>query len=375
MVGLARAAARAGHVTLVITGLQWLDRLRAAGVPCAPLPRLPAGMPADDIGWRLVQLPALMAPELAPQLASFGADVVVSDLLTVAGGWAAELLGVPWVKLVPGCLQDPTRHLPPYGSGLQPARTVLGRGRDRWLNRMSAPSVAIGRRDTAAAREGIGLPPVPLPAAQLIATLPGLEVPRADWPARSPVVGPLWWDPATVDLPLPSGDAPLVVVAGTTAGVASTDLVALALTGLSGVRVAATVLDPGSYDAPGWAVAGVGRQGPLLAEAVRTGGCVLTHAGHGMIAKALARGLPVVSVPGQGDQAGNASRLRRSGAGLVLAERGLTPARLDTAVQRVLADPGFRTAAQAAAAGLGGLGPARAVEVVERVARGLGAET
>ena len=93
-----------------------------------------------------------------------------------------------------------------------------------------------------------------------------------------------------------------------------------------------------------------------------------------MLAKALARGLPVVSVPGQGDQAGNASRLRRCGAGLVLAEKGLTAARLDAAVQRVLSEPGYRAAAGRAAAGLSGLGPARAVEVVERVARGVGAE-
>ena len=374
-VGLARALLRAGHAVRVVTGLEWLSRLTAAGLDGAPLPRLPPGMPADDLGWRLVELPALMAPELAPDLAAWGADVVVTDLLTVAGGWAAELLGLPWVKLVPGCLQDPSRHLPPYGSGLQPARSPLGRGRDRWLNRMSAPSVTLGRRDTARVRGGIGLPPVPLPAAQLVATLPALEVPRADWPARSPLVGPLWWDPAVTDLPLPPGDAPLVVVAGSTAGVTSTDLLALALAGLTGVRVAATALEPLGGAVPPWARVGQGRQGPLLAEAVRTGGCVLTHGGHGMMAKALAHGLPVVSVPGQGDQAGNASRLRRAGAGLVLAERGLTADSVAAAVRRVLAEPGYRRAAERAAAGLRALGPDRAVQVVERVARGLGAET
>jgi UDP:flavonoid glycosyltransferase YjiC (YdhE family) len=76
-----------------------------------------------------------------------------------------------------------------------------------------------------------------------------------------------------------------------------------------------------------------------------------------MVAKALVRGLPLVVVPGPGDQRENAARVERLGAGVHLPARRLTPRTLRAAVQRVLADPSYAAAARRLAATADGLGP------------------
>src|SRR5207247_684445 len=76
-----------------------------------------------DVGFRLHGRAAAMAPALAELLAADRPRLVVADTLTVAGGFAAELIGVPWVELLPHPLYLPSVALPPPGSGLAPGRT------------------------------------------------------------------------------------------------------------------------------------------------------------------------------------------------------------------------------------------------------------
>jgi UDP:flavonoid glycosyltransferase YjiC (YdhE family) len=65
------------------------------------------------------------------------------------------------------------------------------------------------------------------------------------------------------------------------------------------------------------------------------------------VAKALVRGVPLVVVPGAGEQAENAGKLVRAGLGLAIPPRKLTPLRLGSAVRTVLGDPGFAARAHA----------------------------
>jgi UDP:flavonoid glycosyltransferase YjiC (YdhE family) len=74
---------------------------------------------------------------------------------------------------------------------------------------------------------------------------------------------------------------------------------------------------------------------------------VICHAGHGTIARALACGVPVVACPHAGDQAENAARLRWAGLGVSLPRRFHTPRGVRLAVDRVLANPGYRDRAGA----------------------------
>jgi UDP:flavonoid glycosyltransferase YjiC (YdhE family) len=131
----------------------------------------------------------------------------------------------------------------------------------------------------------------------------------------------------------------------------------------SGLRVAATRFTAYERALPPWAAAGPGRQGPALAAAAATGGAVVCGGGHGMVAKALVHGLPVVAVPRVGDQRENAARVARAGAGVVVPARRLRPEALAAAVLRVVADPAYRLAARRLGASAAGLGSDHAAAV------------
>jgi UDP:flavonoid glycosyltransferase YjiC (YdhE family) len=387
---LALRLAAAGHTARLFTGGRFGAPMRAAGIDPHPLPLL-APQPGDDdgdFGGRVHARAGRMAVPLAGLLADFGAHLVVGDVATTAGGMAAQMLGLPWVELVPHLLHLPSAALPPAGSGLAPGRGPAGRTRDRVLRRLHGRALATGQRQRAAVRAGLGLPERdPGPTRRMVATLPGLEYPRPDWPAGTAVVGPLLWDPAGQDLAPPPGAAPLVFVAGSTSANGWAGLLPAALAGLAGagVRLAATVLadtvpagtaladtapaDTGPAEmaladaglsagtrrpgpaGPAWAAVGPGRQDPLLAAAA----VAVTGGGHGIVVKALRHGVPVVVAPGGGDQRDVAQRVRWTGAGLVLRERSARA--VAAAVHAVLADPGYRAAALRLAAGHAGTDP------------------
>jgi UDP:flavonoid glycosyltransferase YjiC (YdhE family) len=203
------------------------------------------------------------------------------------------------------------------------------------------------------------------PVTRLVATLPALESPRSDWPAHTHLVGPLVWDPADTDLQPPAGDAPLVFLSASTVPGRTAGLLDVALAALPGVRLACTTLSPYDGAPPPWARVGLGRQQPLLDLAA----VVVSGAGNGIVCKGLSAGLPMVLVPGWGEQKENAARLARLGAAVVIHPRQLNAARLRLAVERVLADPAFAAASRAAGGAGAGLGPPYAAALAEAALR------
>ena len=162
---------------------------------------------------------------LVGQLAALEPDLVVCDVLALGASMAAELLGVPWAQLSPHPLYEPSRWLPPMGSGLAPGTGVRGRLRDAVLRAMTARSIRQGERQRAVVRQRIGLSATGVgPAVRLIATLPALEVPRPDWPGNAFVVGPLLWEASQDRMSPPPGTAPLVMVAPSTAWTGTTGM-------------------------------------------------------------------------------------------------------------------------------------------------------
>ncbi|WP_265327347.1 glycosyltransferase, partial [Mycobacterium tuberculosis] len=154
------------------------------------------------------------------------------------------------------------------------------------------------------------------PLRRLIATLPALEVPRPDWPAEAVVVGPLHFEPTDRVLAIPAGTGPVVVVAPSTALTGTAGLTEVALQSLtpgetvpSGSRLVVSRLSGADLTVPPWAVAGLGSQAELLTRA----DLVICGGGHGMVAKTLLAGVPMVVVPGGGDQWEIANRVVRQG--------------------------------------------------------------
>lgn len=352
--GLGAQFAAAGDDVIVYTGTRWLPDGDRCGVTVRELPGLAAlpGEDDDDAGAKLSARAARMAVALAPELAEADVDLVISDVITRAGGWAAELVGLPWIELSPHPLYEQSRGLPPIGAGLDVGTGVRGRLRDAALRMMSARSVADGRRATAVARRGIGLSAVPQPSARFVATLPGLEVRRPDWPARTHLIGPLAYEPTDTVFTPPPGDAPLVVVAPSTAQTGEADLGRAALDGLAdlaasrAIRAVYSALTPPPDDVrtPPSFVAGTGRQDEIL----RSASVVVCGAGHGMLAKALMAGVPVVAVPGGGDQWELANRVQRLGCGVLV--RPVDAGAIAAAVARIVDDESFAAAARRVAA-------------------------
>jgi UDP:flavonoid glycosyltransferase YjiC (YdhE family) len=342
----------AGDEPTLLTGVQWLDTARAAGVDAVELLGLdPTPVDDDrDAGAKIHQRAARMAVLNAPQLTELAPDLIVSDVITACGALAAEIVGLPWVELCPHPLYLPSKGLPPMGSGLAPGAGVRGRLRDSVMRRLTARSLRAGLRQRAAARVGIGLPEVGVePLRRLIATLPALEVPRPDWPTEAQLVGPLHFEPTGTELAVPPGDGPVVVVAPSTALTGAQGLAETALDCLipgktlpQGSRLVVSRLGGGETNPPPWAVIGLGRQDRILsiADAVVCGG------GHGMVSKTLLAGVPMVVVPGGGDQWEIANRVARQGSARLI--RPLTPEALVAEVREVLTLPRYRDAARRA---------------------------
>ncbi|MCW2519718.1 MAG: glycosyl transferase [Mycobacterium sp.] len=346
----------AGDEPTLLTGAQWLEAARGQGIDSVLLDGLDPVEGDDDAdsGAKLHRRAARMAVLNVPALEQLALDLVVSDVITSCGGMGAEMLGVPWVELNPHPLYRPSKGLPPLGSGLAPGVGVRGRLRDKVMRALTARSVRAGLEQRSAARVQIGLSASdPGPRRRLIATLPALEVPRPDWPAEAVLVGPLHFEPTRTVLEVPEGTGPVVVVAPSTATTGTQGVAELALESLipgqtlpAGARVVVSRLHGSVAAVPPWAVVGLGRQDELLTHA----DLVICGGGHGMVSKTLLAGVPMVVVPGGGDQWEIANRIVRQGSARLI--RPLTSDALVAAVADVLASPSYRRQAQLARAGI-----------------------
>src|SRR4051794_8566170 len=96
---------------------------------------------------------------------------------------------------------------------------------------------------------------------------------------------------------------------------------------------------------------------------------VVSHGGHGTVARALGAGTPVLISPIIGDMSETAMRVAWAGAGLSLPWRLCRPQPLRWSARRILDDPAFAAAAgRIAAWGRQNDGAARGAELVERLA-------
>lgn len=368
IVDLAAALRRAGHDVAVWTGAVQAGTVADAGVEFQELPLVPADGRHADMAFRLWGLAEELAPATAETLAAWRPDVVVTDTLTMSGAFAAELIGVPWIELIPHHLPDPDPALPPIGLGRQPATSALRRLDDARLRRLQERSIAAGYATRDEARRRLGLNGASRRLGRLVATLPGLEYPRARWPGDTHLVGPLGWDPPLEPLAIAPGTEPLVVVTDSTASTVPQGLGRWALDALrnTGVRLVVVTREPLQPWDTG-CVVGWGPHAPLFDEA----SVVVTPGGAGTLGKAFARGLPVVVVPLHGDQFEAAARVEAAGAGRRLRPWQRSARWLRAAVTRVLHDPTYQQAARTLQVQAAELGPDHAARVTAGLVDGV----
>ncbi|MEE9243084.1 MAG: glycosyl transferase, partial [Mycobacterium sp.] len=132
----------AGDDPALLTGRKWLQVARQQGICAVELDGLdPTAVDDDgDDGAKIHRRAARMAVLNAQRIGDLAPDVVISDSITVCGGLAAELLGLPWIELNAHPLYRPSKGLPPVGSGLAPGAGMGGWLRDSVMRSLSARS-------------------------------------------------------------------------------------------------------------------------------------------------------------------------------------------------------------------------------------------
>jgi UDP:flavonoid glycosyltransferase YjiC (YdhE family) len=317
------------------------------------------------------------ARALLPLLEEMRPHAVVSDILTLAPALAAERAGVPLATLIPHIYPVVEPGLPFFAIGLRAPRTPLGRL--AWQAGQRALDVGLehGRRDLNLQRRRLGLAPIERfhggisPRLSLVATYPQLEYPRR-WPAGVEVTGPMSFEQPHPEIELPPGDRPLVLVAPSTAHDSGNRLVRSSLAALAEepVRVVATtnrVAPRHPVEVPANAVL---VDWLSYSQLMPAASLVISHGGHGTVARALGAGTPVLVCPITGDMSETAMRVAWAGAGLSLPWRLCRPAPLRWTARRVLGDPAFAAkAAEIAAWGRENDGAERGAQLVERLAR------
>jgi UDP:flavonoid glycosyltransferase YjiC (YdhE family) len=375
-IALGRALSARGHQVVVET---WEERRAAVereglGFAAAEEYRM---FPPPDPDSEEGQNAAEAARALLPLLEEFRPHAVVSDILTLAPTLAAERAGIPLATLIPHIYPVVEPGNPFFAIGLRPPRTRLGRsiwrsGHERALK----IGLEQGRRDLNIQRERLGLSPIDRfhggisPDLALVGTYPQLEYPRR-WPAGVEITGPMAFELPHPETELPAGDDPLVLVAPSTAHDSDNHLVRTALAALADepVRVVATtnrvspqhpIEVPANAHLVEWL---------SYSQLMPAASLVISHGGHGTVARALGAGTPVLISPIIGDMSETAMRVAWAGAGLSLPWRLCRPAPLRWAARRVLQEPAFAAKAEEIASwGRENDGAVRGAELVERLA-------
>ncbi|HEX4564521.1 MAG TPA: nucleotide disphospho-sugar-binding domain-containing protein [Solirubrobacteraceae bacterium] len=352
MIALGRALRERGHDVTLQTWTRWREQVQAEGLEFAPAPEyevFPRGPEPLDFYDAVVHA----THDTLPLVRELEPEVVVSDILTLAPALAAELCEARWATLIPHVYPHGEHDFPIYSLGARLPRGRAGRAMWRRAHVLVERALASGRDDLNRTRARVGLPALAhvhggiSRELALVATFPQLEYPRR-WAPTTHVVGPLMWEPPAANVELPPGNAPLVLIAPSTAQDKKHGLLRASLEGLADapVRVLATYnrrLPPRPLRVPANA-----RVVEWVSYARTMPRCdvVVCHAGHGTLVRALASGCAVVACPAAGDMNENAARVDWAGAGVRLPRRFVTARALRLAVERALHEPSIRERAR-----------------------------
>jgi UDP:flavonoid glycosyltransferase YjiC (YdhE family) len=349
LVPIARAAEDAGHAAAFTGGASSVSTIeslgfRALGQRRDPEPRKRTPLREVDVEHA--------AAEFRDNFTGDGARRRAAAVLELAGEWQPDVLVCEETDF--GAMVAAERLGVPHA-------TVLVLGTDWFLR----PELVGEPLD--ALRAEHGLPPDPelaMPGRHLVLSpFPPRyrELPANGHPFRS-------FEPAPAAEP---HEPTVYFTLGTEFNVESGDLYSRVLAGLEAlpVNVIATVgndIDPQELGPQPGRI----RVERYVDQALVLPGCdaVVCHGGAGTVIGSLAHGLPLVVIPLGADQPLNAPRCEQLGVGRALDPVRCTPADVRDAVAAVLAEPGYRQAAERLRDELAALpAPASAVPLLEQL--------
>ena len=309
---------------------------------------------------RIMAGPSLAyAQDIIEELKRAPADLVVSSEMLFGVMIGCEAIGQKHALLSANINLMPPAGVPPLGPGLLPAETAEDEALHRQVADANRKLFESGLSAVNAARAEFGLRPLTRIEDQLLSaerlllgTSRAFDFAPAVLPSHIRYVGPQLDDPAwACDWRSPWSEddrRPLVLVAFSTsfqdhAAVlqriidAAADLPVRLLVTL-GATISEDELRPG----PNCRLVQSAPHNGVMPEA----SLVVTHGGHGTVARALVHRRPMIVVPHGRDQNDNAARVIARGAGLVLdAQSSVGDFR--GAISQVLSEPRFAAAARA----------------------------
>ncbi len=370
---VSRLVAR-GHCVTVLAEDSTRAEVQASGATFRPwraAPNRPDRRPEND-PWRdweckspLQLFARMLETQLIGPAAGYAADLnaavgdhrpdaVLCSQFALGAMMASEAATIPVAVLMPNIYLLPAQGLPPLGLGLRPARTVLGRLRDRVIRSITTRLWDRGVPALNALRERAGLPrvrhlwdQVHRAKREVVMTSPAFDFPGRV-PANARYVGPVLDDPSwSAPWSPPTGEGHLVLVAMSStfqdqAACLQRVVDALGTLAVRAIVTTGPAMDRSALRAP--------PNVTLVASAphsqvLRHARGVVTHGGHGTVMKALVAGVPMVVMHHGRDQSDNATRIVARDAGLAVA-RTAKPAAIARAVRAILEDRKYEEGAR-----------------------------
>ncbi|RCJ15746.1 hypothetical protein A6S26_34005 [Nostoc sp. ATCC 43529] len=287
-------------------------------------------------------------------LRQFPADVLLCDSSFNGISWVHEKGGPPWATLGVTSLFINSRDTAPYGLGMQPDSSALGRLRNNVLNWV-LERVLIGDLTGYMnnARTSIGLPPNQKnflnagvsPFLYLQQTVPEFEYPRSDLPPQVHFIGPCLPNPPA-DFTFPSwwedlkGNRPVILVTqGTLANYKTDNLIVPTIEALANedVLVVATTGGESVKLAQYPANTRIEQKYIPFTHLLPYTDVMVTNGGYNGVLEALAHGVPVVAAGTTEEKSEICARVQWSGVGINLKTNNPTPKQIRGAVKKILA--------------------------------------
>jgi UDP:flavonoid glycosyltransferase YjiC (YdhE family) len=378
---LVRALVERGHEVAWYAGARFRQRIEATGAQFEPyqsaydyddrdydaaFPGRSALKGLDQIRFDFIHL---FMKQIGPQHhdlarvhARFAADVTVGDPSIAATFALHERGGPPNAVYNITCLGIKGRDVAPFGLGLLPSSSPLGRLRNRLLGELASRVIFKAVSDELGTqRRALGLAPQRFEGVLLSKYLllepsvPAFEYPRSDLPPQVHYIGALLPDPPDGFTPpawwpeVVQKQRPVILVTQGTVATNSAELIRPTLQGLANESVlviAAGVTDPtllGLEHLPDNARVEGFVPFKLLMPYVDL---FITNGGFGGVQHALAHGTPIIAAGTTEDKPEVANRVAYSGVGINLRTNRPTPEQVRDAARRVLHDRCYREAAQ-----------------------------
>jgi MGT family glycosyltransferase len=407
---IAQALAEAGHEVAWYSGAQYAHLIRRIGIHVFPMsPELDqedtsiqptrdgkkpglGTLKRDILDVFINPIPGWV-DELDRVLDEFRPDVIVAENGFMAGPIAGERRGIPSVVFNVTPLGLSSVDTAPFGMGMLPSSSPVGRMRNRTLNwALRKVLFAECQRAAEQMRARLGLPPltsyfmdwgVEIADRWLVPSVPAFEYHRSDLPENVEFVGPFlpegvddwtppaWWDDV---LAARAAGRPVVLVTQGTIAIDPANLVLPSVEALADSD-ALVIGTTSGYD-PDDVLPADDRPANVrltefvpFTELLPLVDVMVTNGGYGGVQLALANGVPLVVAGTTEDKMEVCARVTWSGTGVALKTDQPPPEQVRASVVAVLSDNRYRIrAGEIADAYRGYRGAARAAEAILEVA-------